>query len=59
MVRRSVVVFVSAFLLGAWSASLAHNPLPERLASAFTWFAGGIVGVLLVAVVVARVFLGD
>ena len=57
--RRSVVVFVSAFLLGTWSASLAHNPLPERLASAFTWFAGGIVGALLVAAVVARVFSGD
>jgi hypothetical protein len=54
-----VVVFVSAFLLGAWGTWLAHAPLPDRLASAFTWVAGGIVGVLIVAVVVARRFFGE
>jgi hypothetical protein len=58
-VRHSVVVFVSAFLLGAWGTWLAHAPLPDRLASAFTWVAGGIVGVLIVAVVVARRFFGE
>lgn len=59
MVRRRMVVFASAFLLGVWSASLAHDPLPDRLASAFTWFAGGVVVVLIVAAVVARGFFGD
>jgi len=59
VVRRRVVVFVSAFLLGVWSASLALDPLPDRLASAFTWVAGGVVGVLIVAAVVARGFFGD
>jgi hypothetical protein len=57
--RRRVVVFVSMFLLGVWSASLAHDPLPDRLASAFTWVAGGLVVVLIVAAVVARGFFGD
>ena len=57
--RHSVVVFVSAFLLGAWGAWLAHDPLPDRLASAFTWVAGGVVGVLIVAAVAARGFFGD
>lgn len=59
MARRRVVVFVSAFLLGVWSASLAHDPLPDRLASAFTWAAGGVVVVLIAAAVVARGFFGD
>ena len=59
VVRRRVVVFVSAFLLGVWSSSLAHDPLPDRLASAFTWVAVGVVGVLIVAAVVARGFFGD
>jgi hypothetical protein len=54
-----VVVFVSMFLLGVWSASLAHDPLPDRLASAFTWVAGGLVVVPIVAAVVARGFFGD
>jgi hypothetical protein len=54
-----VVVFVSAFLLGVWSASLALDPLPDRLASAFTWVAAGVVGVLIAAAVVARGFSGD
>jgi hypothetical protein len=56
VVRRRVVVFVSAFPLGVWSASLDHDPLPDRLASAFTWAAGGVV--LIVAAVVARGFFG-
>jgi hypothetical protein len=59
VVRRRVVVFVSAFLLGVLSASLAHYPLPDPLASAFTWVAGGIVGVLIVAAMLARGFFGD
>jgi hypothetical protein len=59
VVRRRVVVFASAFVLGVWSASLAHDPLPDRLASAFTWVAGGLVVVLIVAAVVARGFFGD
>ena len=56
--RRSVVVFVGALLLGAWSTLLADDSLPEWLGTAFTWVAGGTVGVLIVAVVVARTFFG-
>ena len=59
VVRHRLVVFVSAFLLGVWSASLAQDPLPDWLASAFTWVAGGVVGVLIVAAVAARGFFGD
>lgn len=59
VVRRRIVVFVSAFLLGVWSASLAHDPLPDRLASGFTWVAGGVVVVLILAAVVARWFFAD
>ena len=59
VVRRRVVVFVSAFLLGVLSASLAHYPLPDPLASAFTWVAGGVVGVLIVAAVVSRGYFED
>ena len=54
--RRSVAVFVGALLLGAWSTLLADDSLPEGLGTAFTWVAGGMVGVLIVAVVVARTF---
>lgn len=56
--RRRVVVFVSAFLLGVWSASLAHDPLSDRLAPAFTWVAGSA-GVLIFAAVMARGLFGD
>ena len=57
--RRRAVVFTSAFLLGVWSASLAQEPMSDRLVSAFTWVAGGVVGVLIVGAVVARGFFGD
>jgi hypothetical protein len=59
LTRRSLVVFVAALLLGALSASLAYDPLPARLAWTVTWVAGGIVGALLVAIVLARRFFKD
>ena len=57
--RRSVVAFVAALLLGAWSTLLVDDSLPEWLGTAFTWVVGGMAGVLIVAVVVARSFFGD
>ena len=59
LTRRSLSVFVAAFLLGILSALLAHDPLPEQLAWTVTWVAGGVVGALLVAIVLARRFSGD
>jgi hypothetical protein len=58
--RRSMVVFVASFVLGAWSSLLRYGSPPEWLGTAaFTWVAGGIAGVLIVAALVARSFFGD
>ena len=59
--RRSMVVFVSSWGLGAWSSLLAYGPPPPEWigTAAFTWVAGAIVGVLIVAALVARSFFGD
>ncbi len=57
--RRSVIVFVSSLLLGAWSTLLVHHSPPEWLPTAFTWVAGAIVGTLIVAALGARNFFGD
>jgi hypothetical protein len=59
-VRRSMVVFVASFMLGAWISLLMYgSPLEWLGRAAFTWVAGGIVGVLIVAALVARRFFGD
>jgi len=55
-----MVVFVASFVLGAWSSLLRYGLPPEWLGTAaFTWVAGGIAGVLIVAALVARSFFGD
>ena len=59
-VRRSMVVFVATFVLGAWSSLLRYGSPPEWLGTeTFTWVAGGIAGLLIVAALVARSFFGD
>jgi len=56
-----MMVFVSSCVLGAWSSLLAYGPPPPEWigTAAFTWVAGAIVGVLIVAALVARSFFGD
>jgi vacuolar-type H+-ATPase subunit I/STV1 len=55
-----MVVFVASFMLGAWISLLMYGSPPEWLGrTAFMWVAGGIVGVLIVAALVARRFFGD
>ena len=39
--RRSVVAFVAALLLGAWSTLLVDDSFPEWLGTGFTWVVGG------------------
>jgi len=55
-----MVVFVASFMLGAWSSLLTYGSPPEWLGTAaFTSVSGGIVGVLIVAALVARSYFGD
>jgi len=59
-VRHFMVVFVASCVLGAWSSLLRYGSPPEWLGTeAFTWVAGGIAGLLIVAALVARSFFGD
>ena len=59
-VRRSMVVFLASFVLGAWVSLMMYGSPPEWLGTeAFTWVAGGIAGLLVVAALVARSFFGD